>query len=119
MDNKTLVVPVGWKTEGLFPKFIKIEFSPELIERIKKVMQIVKDEDLSSAKIEASGEYFEDEECTIEEQDFRSDVEQFKIHKDSIFFYAQNKWDSSSQFESQEITLKELETGVFDPHKYD
>lgn len=106
--NKVITIPVGWTTEMCCtPSGLKLEFSPEDIARIKKVMQVVKDENLQSAKIEFEAEYFADEECT-EESDFRSDVHQL-IYPDCFYFYAQSKHDSSIQFESEELSIEEIE----------
>lgn len=42
-----------------------------------------------------------------EESDFRTDVEEYKVFKDAIYFYAQSKYDSGCQIESEMFTIKE------------
>jgi hypothetical protein len=107
--NKTIIIPVGWTTESSnFPSYLKMIFSPEDIAKIKRIMQIVKTEELNNARLDFVAEFFEDEKCT-EENDFSANVNELIISENSIFFYAQNEHESSIQFESVEISLEEIE----------
>lgn len=115
---KTLVVPVIWDTLGGFcPEFVRLDFTEDDVKRIKRLMKIVEAENLASIRIEFSAEYFEDKECKKEE-DFESDVHNLIIYNDCVYFYAQHKHESSSQIESGEITIEEMETGVYNEDKY-
>jgi hypothetical protein len=108
--NKVLIVPVAWTTEVFIsPKFIKIEFNQTEIDRLKRIQKVVKDEGLFCATIEFECEYFDDENCAIENTEFRSDVHQLRVYSNGVYFYAQHKHDAGTQFESDEFTIEEIE----------
>jgi hypothetical protein len=87
---------------------IKLTFIEREINNIKKAMQICKDNDfIVNVRVDFRDfELFDDEENEV---DWRVDVSQLIVYKDSFYFYAQNKWDASDQIESSEIHLSELE----------
>lgn len=115
---KTMIIPVGYSTDSFCtPTHIKISFTPEDIKKIKRVMKIVKKEGLESAKIRFEADYFNDENCTKENTEFRSDISNLIIFSHCVYFYAQHKHDNSNQFESAELTIKEIESGEFDKSK--
>jgi hypothetical protein len=43
-----------------------------------------------------------------EVEDWRVDVERFVVYSDSVYYYAQNKWHSGDQIESEAIEASEL-----------
>lgn len=87
---------------------IKLEFNETDLDKVKKAMQICKDFDfIVNVRVEFDSFAFLDED--EKEVDWRADVSQLIIYKDSIYFYAQNKWDAADQIESSQIDLCELE----------
>lgn len=88
---------------------LKINVTPTDVENIKKAMDLVKnDSNISSIHIDLNGyvEYLDDE--GEEYEDWRADVERFVVYSDSVYYYAQNKWHSGDQIESDAIYRDEL-----------
>ena len=87
---------------------LKINITSTDLDNIKKAMRIVRDNDfISSVKIDIDGfvGYVDDLD---EEVDWRADVEQFIVYSDCVYYYAQNKWHSGDQIESDSIERDEL-----------
>jgi hypothetical protein len=88
---------------------LKIHVTPTDVANIKKAMELVKENDfISSINVDLNGhvEYLDDENDEFE--GWRVDVERFVVYSDSIYYYAQNKWHSGDQIESNAITCEEL-----------
>lgn len=114
MKNHIVIVSVAWSTDEYYtPKFIKLTFSDELIKKLEKTIEIAKEYEFDSCKIRhTEAEYFNDKSCRVE-NDFQSDVHQLIVFPDGdIVFYAQNKHDSSTQFESVYLTIDKIKSGL-------
>ena len=88
---------------------LKIHVTPTDVANIKKAMELVKENDfISSINVDLNGhvEYLDDENDEFE--GWKIDVERFVVYSDSIYYYAQNKWHSGDQIESNAITCEEL-----------
>ena len=88
---------------------LKINVTPTDVENIKKAMDFVnKNSFISSIHIDLNGhvEYLNDEGEEFDE--WRVDVERFVVYSDSVYYYAQNKWHSGDQIESEAIYRDEL-----------
>ena len=88
---------------------LKINVTPTDVENIKKAMDLVKNNSfISSIHIDLNGyvEYLNDEGEEVDE--WRVDVERFVVYSDSVYYYAQNKWHSGDQIESEAIYRDEL-----------
>lgn len=88
---------------------LKIHVTPTDVDNIKKAMEFVKNNDfISSIHIDLNGhvEYLDDDNKEFEE--WITDVEGFVVYSDSVYYYAQNKWHSGDQIESETIEGDEL-----------
>lgn len=88
---------------------LKINVTPTDVENIKKAMEFVKNNSfVTSINVDLNGfaEYLNDEGDEVEE--WRVDVERFVVYSDSVYYYAQNKWHSGDQIESEAINCEEL-----------
>ncbi len=88
---------------------LKINITPTDVDNIQKAMLIIKDNKfISSINVESNGytEYLDDDGNEVD--DWRVDVERFVVYSDSIYFYAQNKWHSGDQIESDCIEASDL-----------
>jgi len=88
---------------------LKINITPTDIGNIRSAMAILKANPfMVSIHIDLNGhvEYLDDEGNEVE--DWRTDVERFVVYSDSAYYYAQNKWHSGDQIESEAIELDEL-----------
>ena len=88
---------------------LKINITPTDVVNIKKAMEFVKSNNfITSINIDLNGhvEYLGDDGDEVE--DWRVDVERFVIYSDSVYYYAQNKWHSGDQIESEAINIDEL-----------
>jgi hypothetical protein len=88
---------------------LKINVTPTDVENIKKVMDFVKKNDfVSSIHIDLNGhvEYLDEDGDEVE--NWRVDVERFVVYSNSVYYYAQNKWHSGDQIESEAIECDEL-----------
>ena len=97
---------------------LKIELSEIDKENIKKSVEILKENKfISHLRIDVNSRvtyldidknnYYSD----VPEEDmfkWRLDVEQFIVYTNSVFYYAQNKWDNGDYFESTEISINEI-----------
>ena len=108
--EKVLEKEVGFRcddSESSQIEVIKLTFVDSDLDKVKKAMQICKDNDfIVNVRVEFDGfEFLDDDEKAV---DWKTDVSQLIVYKDSIYFYAQNKWDAADQIESSEIQLCEL-----------
>jgi len=88
---------------------LKINVTPTDVANIKKAMEFVKKNSfITSINIDLNGhvEYLDDDGDEVE--DWRVDVERFVVYSDSVYYYAQNKWHSGDQIESEGIECDEL-----------
>jgi len=73
-------------SDALGIETLKIHVTPTDVANIKKVMELLK-----------TNRFIE-----------RVDVERFVVYSDSVYYYAQNKWHSGDQIESEAIDCEEL-----------
>ena len=88
---------------------LKINVTPTDVENIKKAMEFVKNNSfVTSINVDLNGfaEYLNDDNNEVEE--WRVDVERFVVYSDSVYYYAQNKWHSGDQIESEAIDCDDL-----------
>lgn len=88
---------------------LKINITPTDVANIKKAMELVKENSfITSINVDLNGhvEYLDDE--NVEVENWRVDVERFVVYSNSVYYYAQNKWHSGDQIESEEIDCEEL-----------
>ena len=109
--NKSIAFTTDQSGES--PTCVSLQFTPDTLTRIAKVQILVKKNDLFSAKIEIPdkvkllNEAYDGDELP-QPSDWRYDFATFIVFPDSFYFFAQNKWDSACQIESDEITLEEI-----------
>jgi hypothetical protein len=88
---------------------LKINVTPTDVENIKKAMDFVKNNSfVASVNVDLNGfaEYLNDDNNEVEV--WRVDVERFVVYSDSVYYYAQNKWHSGDQIESEAIDCDDL-----------
>lgn len=88
---------------------LKIHITPTDVGNIRSAMAVLKANPfMSSIHIDLNGhvEYLDDDNDEVE--DWRVDVERFVVYSDSVYYYAQNKWHSGDQIESEAIEASEL-----------
>ena len=96
-------------SDALIIETLKIHITPTDVENIKKAMEVVKNNKfILSINVELNGhvEYLDDENDEVE--NWKTDVEKFIVYDDTFYCYAQNKWHSGDQIESDGITLADL-----------
>ena len=105
--EKTFVKGIQWQSDNTFvPEFVRFSVDTE---RMKELMKNVRENNLEEIRVRADGEYFDDVECTDEHTEFRSDVERFIVYGGSFLYYAQHKHNSSDQFETEEVSINDLD----------
>ena len=88
---------------------LRINITPTDIANIKEAMGIIKSNSfISSIHIDFNGEveYLDGDENTVD--NWKVDVEKFVVYDNTVYYYAQNKWHSGDQIESEAIELSEL-----------
>lgn len=107
---KTITLEKAFQTNEYSetPSYIKLTFTPEEIAKIQKHQEYVKENDDVIVCLDFMAELFEDEEMQ-EESEFRVGHSHLKIYYDQMYYYAQSKWDSTDQFESEGFTIEQLE----------
>ena len=96
-------------TDAMQIETLKINVTPTDVENIKKAMDFVKNNSfVASVNVDLNGfaEYLNDDNNEVEE--WRVDVERFVVYSDSVYYYAQNKWHSGDQIESEAIDCDDL-----------
>lgn len=96
-------------SEAMQIETLKINVTPTDVDNIKKAMELVKQNSfITSINVDLNGhvEYLDDDNNEVE--DWRVDVERFVVYSDSVYYYAQNKWHSGDQIESEAIDCDEL-----------
>ena len=92
---------------------LKIHITPTDIGNIRSAMAILKTNPfMVSINIDLDGhvDYLDCDNNEVEE--WRTDVERFVVYSDSVYYYAQNKWHSGDQIESEAIEVSELEISI-------
>lgn len=110
MEN-TLIKPVLFVTNEYAenPTHVRLTFDEKDYDRIVRVMILVKEHDLFSANIDFSAELLEEVgEGEYEESDFKPGVSFLTCYQNNCYLNVQNSYDSSIQFETDEITLDEI-----------
>lgn len=88
---------------------LKINVTPTDVENIKKAMDLVQNNPfISSVHIDLNGHVEYLDEDGDEYGVWRVDVERFVVYSNSVYYYAQNKWHSGDQIESEAIECDEL-----------
>ena len=112
LKSVTLKKSIAFTSNGndMAPTLATLEFTPDTLTRIARVQCLVKENNLFSAKIEIPDkvELFDEVDGLAQISEWRYDFATFSIFDDTFYFYAQNKWDSSCQIESEAITLDEI-----------
>lgn len=88
---------------------LNIEPSELDIQNITKAMEIIKENSfIGNIRISSQStiEYLNEDNQEVE--DWRVDVEQWVVYKDSFIFYCQSKWDSGDQLESEFMNLDQF-----------
>ena len=96
-------------SDAMVIETLKIHVTPTDVANIKKAMEFVKENSfITSINIDLNGhvEYLDDDGDEVE--DWVVDVERFVVYSDSVYYYAQNKWHSGDQIESEGIECDEL-----------
>lgn len=91
-------------SDAMVVETLKIKITPTDVENIKKAMEFVKNNSfVTSINVDLNGfaEYLDDDGNEV-------DVERFVVYSDSVYYYAQNKWHSGDQIESEAIDCEEL-----------
>jgi hypothetical protein len=89
---------------------LSINISDDDITNIKKAIGVLKENKcMQSIKLDLVGfvDYIDVDEIIIN-GDWLVDVESLIVYEIGVFYYAQNKWHSGDQIESNIITLPEL-----------
>jgi len=107
---KTILLEKAFQTNEYSecPTHIRLTLDEKEIETIKFHQEYAKTHRVVVEVEIGSIELFNDEECE-DENDFRYEGECIKVHPESLYFYAQNKWDASDAFESEPFNISMLE----------
>jgi hypothetical protein len=113
MENLVIEKEIAFRSmeysDSMEIETLKIHVTPTDVANIKKAIELVKENDfITSINVDLNGhvEYLDDENNEFE--GWRIDTERFVVYSDSIYYYAQNKWHSGDQIESDAITCEEL-----------
>lgn len=112
---ETIKARIGWTSNEYSdtPKMVKIELTDALKEKVKFCIELTKTHKLNSIVISVDAEMFDEgegdfdpvtDEFTgeyVENTEWRCDTQELRISDYGVYFYAQNKWDSGDQIESQ------------------
>lgn len=85
------------------PHTLELNLTEEIIGKIRKYKNLAKEEFVSVNMPFYDYKFFNEEGGKFEE--WRADVSYLKISEFGVVFYAQNKWDSSHQIETEYINL--------------
>jgi hypothetical protein len=90
-------------------KTLKIHVTPTDIDNIKNAMELVKNNKfINSINVDLNGHVEYLNENGGEFENWIIDVERLVVYNNSVYYYAQNKWHSGDQIESDCITLDDL-----------
>ena len=88
---------------------LKINLTPTDIDNIKNAMELVKNNKfINSINVDLNGHVEYLNENGGEFENWIIDVERLVVYNNSVYYYAQNKWHSGDQIESDCITLDDL-----------
>ena len=105
---KTLILETAFYTQEYTetPTKTVISFTEEDIDRIKHLQTVAKTEDVTIRWDFREDEYLDDEDNSL---DWRSDFSCIQIYSNGLlYYYAQNKWDSADQFETESFDLETI-----------
>lgn len=113
---KKLTLDVAFKSNEHFPdcNTIEIDMSLKQFSLLAKIKYLTNTEGVFSVNIDNICEVrylISDGENLTEDKEFRADVQYFTCYPntDSIYFFAQSKYDASIQIESESFNLKQLQ----------
>lgn len=88
---------------------VRINLCDEDIENIRLASKLVNENKfIENIRIAVNSDVdFIDDEDEISTNDWRCDVMQFIVYGDAFIFYAQNKWESADQIESEAFDIEE------------
>lgn len=87
-----------------------LSFTDEDLTRIEHLQQIAEKEDVTIRMDFSEDEYLDDDD---KECEWRSDFSCIQIYGNgNLYYFAQNKYDSTDQFESEEFTLQSLTNSI-------
>ena len=105
---KTIVLETAFYTNEYTetPDKTVLSFTQEDIDRLQHLQAIAKKEDVSIRWDFREDEYLESDDTTCE---WRSDFSCIQIYSSGLLYYfAQNKWDSADQFETESFDLETI-----------
>lgn len=96
----------GYDESSLIER-VSIELSDVTINNIKKAQEVIKNNDIpiETIKLKLSDDYQYIGYDDVVINEWRDDGGCLLVYKNSVYFYAQCKYDSSSQIESEELTI--------------
>lgn len=100
------ILDVGWSSDEYSetPTKVELRINPKQIQELKKHQQYAKENNVYIKYPIYSYDLFDEEgeECS---GIWRADVTYILVHATCLFFYAQNKWDSGDQIETEAFTI--------------
>lgn len=113
MENLVIEKGIAFRSEDYSDsgniEVMKFTLTPTDIANLKTAMELIKtNRFIASINVSLDGvvDYLDDEGNDVD--DWRIDVDHFIVYDNSIYYYAQNKWNSGDQIESEVITSIEL-----------
>jgi hypothetical protein len=107
---KNLLLEVAFRSDDNSESYsidkIAIELTDSDIDNVKKTQAILSENkfmDSTNITIDGSVEYLDDEGKVT--NGWRTDYHALKVYSDSVYYYAQNKWHSGDQIESDSFTI--------------
>src|ERR1017187_3127606 len=112
---KTIETLISWTSNEYSdtPKMVRIELTDAELTKIELCKKLIKLHDLDCIKISVNAELLNENPEDLEfnpfpnpfvESDWRADTQMLNITSYGVYFYAQSKWDSGDQIESECIT---------------
>lgn len=105
---KTIILETSFNTQEYTdaPSKTVLSFTEEDINRIKHLQAIAKKEDVTIRWQFAEDKYLDDDG---DELNWKSDSSCIQIYSNgSLYYFAQNKWDSADQFETESFDLETI-----------
>lgn len=106
-----IIKPIEFCTDEYadIPGYVELKFTPEIYDRIARIQILIKENNLRHASITINGKLLD--ESGLDYNSLEFDTETLIISKGSFSYYAQGKFDSRVQIESEMFTLKEINEG--------
>ena len=110
-DGESIVLEVSFFTQeySLSPVGVRIQLKEIDIKNILEALSFMRDKDsFWSINVRCYSDviFLKDIDTMEIDEDWRSDVMQFQVYKDSVYFFAQNKWDGRDQIETESFIVK-------------